>query len=239
VPTLAIDIWSDIACPWCWVGKRHLEAAMDLFEGDVALTWRAFELDPNAPTAAPERVDYVGRLAAKYRTTPDEAQKMIDRMVDVGRSRGLDMRFDRIRPTNTFDAHRLLAWAASLGKQTDLKERLFSAYLHEGLAISDPAVLTGLAADVALDAEAARAVLASDAHAEEVRADEALASQLDIRGVPFFVLDRRFPVSGAQPPEALLEVMHRAVDDGPEAPQDQAAGEECGPEGCDLDPGSQ
>ena len=179
----------------------------------MALTWRAFELDPSAPTDAPERVDYARRLAAKYRTTRDEAQAMIDRMVGVGRSVGLEMRFDRVRPTNTFAAHRLLAWAAEFGRQTELKERLFAAYLSEGLAISEHDVLCGLAESVGLDPEAAAAVLASDAHAEEVRQDQALAARLGIRGVPLFVFDQRYAVSGAQPAEELLKAMRAAVED--------------------------
>lgn len=233
--TLEIDVWSDIACPWCWVGKRHLEAAIDAFEGDVAVTWRAFELDPSAPTEAPERVDYARRLADKYRTSRDEAEEMIDRMVGVGRSVGLEMRFDRVRPTNTFAAHRLLAFAASSGRQTELKERLFSAYLGEGLAISDPEVLTGLAADAGLDGEAAAEVLASDAHAEEVREDERLAGRLGIRSVPFFVLDHRLAVSGAQPSEVLLAAMRQAAGEAPESQAGEAAGAACGPDGCAVD----
>ena len=210
---LPVDVWSDIACPWCWIGKRRLEDAIGAFEGEVAVTWRAFELDPSAPAEAPERVDYARRLAAKYRTTRDEAQAMIDRMVGVGRSVGLELRFERIRPTNTFDAHRLLAWAAEAGRQTELKERLFAAYLSEGLAISDHAVLRGLADSAGLDPKAAAAVLASDAHAGEVRKDQALAARLGITGVPFFVLDHRYAVSGAQPAEELLAAMRRAVED--------------------------
>ena len=233
---LAIDIWSDIACPWCWVGKRRLEEAVGAFEGEVALTWRAFELDPGAPAEAPEGVDYAGRLAAKYGTGRDEAQAMIDRMVGVGRSVGVEMRFDRIRPTNTFSAHRLLAWAAGLGRQAELEERLFSAYLSEGLAISDPGVLRELAESVGLDSGAAATVLASDAYAEEVREDEARAARLGIRGVPFFVFGNRYGVSGAQPAESLLEAMRGAVEDAEPEPAPSRSAEECGPEGCDLDP---
>jgi len=231
VTTLEIDTWSDIACPWCWIGKRRLEAAIDAFEGGVTLTWRAFELDRSASTEAPDRVDYARRLATKYRTTPDEAQAMIDRMVAVGRSLGLELRFDRVRPTNTFAAHRLLAWAAQFGHQTDLKERLFAAYLYEGLAISEHDVLTGLAKDVGLDPEAAAAVLESGAHAKKVREDQVLAARLGVSGVPFFVLDHRHAVSGAQPAEELLTAMRRAVDDGPSASADRAADAECDPAG--------
>ncbi len=138
---------------------------------------------------------------------------MIDRMVGVGREHGLELRFDRIRPMITFAAHRLLAWAAGSGRQTDLEERLFAAYLSEGLDISDHAVLCALAGSVGLDPEAAAAVLASDAHAEAVREDEALAARIGVTGVPFFALDHRLAVSGAQPPEELLAAMRGAVED--------------------------
>lgn len=224
--TLAIDIWSDIACPWCWVGKRHLEAAIETFEHEVHLTWRAFELDPNAPAEAPVRVDYAQRLAEKYRTTFDGATEMIDRMVTVGRSVGLELRFDRIRPTNTFAAHRLLSWSSQFGHQTDLKERLFAAYLREGLAISDLEVLSELAADVGLDGPAARAILDGEAHTQHVRDDLAMAARLGIRGVPFFVLDRRVAVSGAQPAEELLAAMRGVVEDAapPSTATDRDAG---------------
>lgn len=210
---LEIDIWSDVACPWCWVGKRRLEAALEAFGEEVALRWRAFELDPNAPTDAPDRVDYVERLSAKYGTDRDGAQAMIDRMVEVGRSAGLEMRFDRIRPTNTFAAHRLLAWSAELGSRASLKESLFSAYLHEGRAISDHDDLAKIAARVGLDDNVARAVLESDRYEAEVREDQALAARLGIRGVPFFVFDHRLAVSGAQPSEELLSAMRQAVAD--------------------------
>lgn len=208
---LPIDIWSDVACPWCWVGKRHLETA--IVESGIATTinWRAFELDPAAPREAPEQTDYVERLAKKYGTTRNEAQEMIDRMVDFGRASGVEMRFDRIRPSSTFDAHRLLAWARIHDRQTDLKERLFLAYLHEGLCVSDRGVLADLTAEVGLDRDEARRVLSGDDHAEDVRADEQLASRIGATAVPFFVLDNRFAVSGAQPAEVLREAMSRVV----------------------------
>ena len=217
---LPIDIWSDIACPWCWVGKRHLEAAIETFEADVALTWRAYQLDPSAPEEAPDQVDYVRRLAAKYRTSPSRAQAMIDRMVSAGQPRGLELRFDRVRLANTLSAHRLLAWSARFGHQTDLMERLFAAYLHQGLAISDHDVLSGLAADAGLDPEVARVVLESDAFAKEVRDDQLMASKIGVSGVPFFVMDHRFAVSGAQPPEVLVAAMRQALEGAPQTPED-------------------
>lgn len=231
---LSVEIWSDIACPWCWVGKRHLEAAKARFPHPVEIVWRSFELDPSAPRSQGTSVDYVERLARKYRATREAAQGMIDRMVRVGAADGLDFRFDRAKPGNTFDAHRLLCWAAEHGKQDALKERLFLAYMHEGRSVADHDELVALAADVGLPPEAARTVLESGGYADEVRAEEALATELGVTGVPFFVIGGRYAVSGAQPSELLLEAMQRAWNDLPVEPTASDAGEVCGPDGCAL-----
>lgn len=235
VQALRVEIWSDIACPWCWVGKRHLEAAIERFGREVEVVWRAFELDPAAPKAHPPGTDYVQRLANKYRTTRDQAQGMIDRMTQVGADNGLDFRFDRARPGNTFDAHRLLHWAAAQGRQDALKERLFVAYMHEGKSVADHEVLIELAAEVGLDPERAQALLSSDEHAREVRHDESTAAQLGVSGVPFFVIDGRYAVSGAQPSEVLHQAMERAHggDEATPSRSDDAA-EGCGPDGCAI-----
>jgi len=240
---LTLDIWSDIACPWCWIGKRHIEAALADFAHahEVQLRWRAFELDPGAPRLVPPEPPYVERLARKYGATRDEAQGMIDRMVAVAAEDGLDMRFDRIRPGNTFDAHRLLHLAWSSGHQDALKERLFRAYLHEGRAIGERDVLCEMALEVGMKEGSAEALLEGDAFAQEVRADEATAHSLGVSGVPFFVAAGRFGVSGAQPAAVLREVLERAWTEkagegastdevGPDAATEGAA---CGPAGCD------
>ncbi len=233
---LRVDVWSDIACPWCWVGKRHLETAIESFEDGVAVTWRAFELDPSGVEPAPETSDYVQRLATKYRTSRAEAQGMIDRMVQVGRENGLDFRFDRVQPTNTFDAHRLLSWAAEQRLQTELEERLFAAYMTEGRLVSDHGVLAELAADVGLDAGETQAVLSSDAHANTVRSEERRAAQLGVTGVPFFVVGNRYAVSGAQPAPVLVGAMRQAWSDAAElVPVQGGEGSACGPEGCAVD----
>lgn len=232
---LHIDVWSDIACPWCWVGKRHLERALADFPHEVEIRWRSFELDPAAPKSLPDDVDLVERLAGKYGTSRAGAQQMIDRMTNVGRDAGLDFRFGDVRPTNTFDAHRLLHWALSQGKQGALKERLMQAYMHEGRSVSDPAVLVELAEAVGLDPDGAQAVLSSDDHAADVRNDEALARQIGITGVPFFAVAERFAVPGAQPPDVLRQVLDRALADLPETVDEPAQGEVCGPDGCAVD----
>lgn len=215
MPALPIDIWSDIACPWCWVGKRHFEAAVAAAGVAVDRRWRAFELDPEAPREAPESVDYAQRLADKYRTSRQEAQEMIDRMVETGRAAGVEMRFDRIRPARTFDAHRLLAWARESGDLQDaLGERLFEAYLGEGRAVSDPETLAALAEEVGLDGSEAAELLRSDRHADTVRAEERQAARMGITSVPTFVFGERMAVTGAQPPAVLREAIEQAASSG-------------------------
>ncbi|HJL18110.1 MAG TPA: DsbA family oxidoreductase [Sandaracinaceae bacterium LLY-WYZ-13_1] len=231
---LSIDVWSDIACPWCYVGKRHLEAALEGFahRDEVEVVWHSFELDPGAPKALGDEVSYVERLARKYRVPTARAQQMLDRMTQTGADRGIELRFDRIRAGNTFDAHRLLHLARERGVQDALKERLMRAYFTEGEPIGDPDALARLAGEIGLDAGEAREVLASDAFAEAVRADEARAAAYGITGVPCFVLAERFAVTGAQPAETLRAVLERAWREA-EAPEPAVEeGAACGPDGC-------
>jgi predicted DsbA family dithiol-disulfide isomerase len=207
---MLVEVWSDVVCPWCYIGKRHLEQALDGYEhrDDVVVRWRSFELDPSAP--ATREGDYVGRLAAKYGVAREQAQEMVDGMTARGAGVGLDLRFDRSRPGNTFDAHRLLHLAAERGVQDALEERLFAATFTDGEPIAEHDALVRLATEVGLDADEARVVLESDAYADAVRADERQASAYGIRGVPFFVVDGTYAASGAQPPEVLLEMLDQA-----------------------------
>lgn len=233
VKPVKVEIWSDVACPWCWVGKRHLEEAAASLDRPVEIRWRAFELDSSAPKELDTSVDYVDRLARKYGTSRDGAQQMIDRMTEVGRQRGLDFRFDRARPGNTFDAHRLLAWAAGSDKQTALKERLFEAYMHEGKSVADHETLVQIAEDVGLDPERAQSILSSDDFAQEARHDEATAGHLGVTGVPFFVVEGRIGVQGAQPPEVLLSAFEKAIADAP-AQTEATPADSCGADGCEI-----
>ena len=226
-----VEIWSDIACPWCYVGKRRFEAALAGFEhrDDVRVTWRSFELDPGAP---PERGgDSTQHLADKYGMSRDEALAAQQRLTDVAAGEGLAFRFDLARGGNTFDGHRVLHLAAAHGLQDAMKERIMRAYLEEGELISAPAVLERLAVEVGLPAYDVRDVLAGDRYAADVRADERTASALGIRAVPFFVVDRRLGASGAQPAATLLELLREA---GPAEPAIDvvAGGASCGPDGC-------
>jgi predicted DsbA family dithiol-disulfide isomerase len=231
---LRIEVWSDIACPWCYVGKRRLEAALaDLpHKDDVEVAWRAFELDPGAPRERDHRTSYAERLAKKYGSSVAQAEAMITTMTDVARGDGLDFHFERIRPGNTFDAHRVIHLAAARGLQDAVKERFLRAYLTEGEPIGDPETLVRLASDAGLDAREVRSVLASDAYGQEVRADEGRASELGCRGVPFFLIGGRYALSGAQPPDTLRDAITRAWREAPDAPQALGEGAACGPDGC-------
>jgi predicted DsbA family dithiol-disulfide isomerase len=203
-----IEIWSDIVCPWCYIGKRRLERALEDAGEDVAVVWRSFELDPSAPTEPIERLDEA--LAGKYGTTVEEARVMMDRMTQTAAEEGLELRFDIARRGNTFDAHRLLHFARTRDLQPAMKERLFRAYMTEGRAISDREELARLAGEVGLDADEVRAMLEGDALADEVRRDQARAREIGIRGVPFFVFDGRLAVSGAQPSEVFAGALRQA-----------------------------
>jgi predicted DsbA family dithiol-disulfide isomerase len=204
-----VDIWSDIACPWCYIGKRRFEAALAEFEhrDEVRVSWRSFELDPDAPHE--HEGDRAARLAEKYGMTIEQAHEAGRQITDVAAGEGLDFRFDIARSGNTFDAHRLVHLAAEHGLQDAMKERLLRAYFTEGELVSDHDTLVRLAVEVGLAEDEVRAMLASERYAEEVRGDELLAGQLGIRAVPTFVVDRRLGTSGAQDPGALLDLLRR------------------------------
>jgi len=215
--TLDIDVWSDVACPWCYVGKRRLEAALERFDAaDVTLTWHSFELDPNAPAAY--RGDAASNLAAKYGTSEEQALEMLDRMTELGADEGLDLKGRSTRPGNTFDAHRIIRLALEHGLQGEMKERLMRAYFSEGELVSDHDVLRRLAVEVGLPEDQVLELLAGDAFSDEVRTDEYTASRLGIDGVPFFIFDRRYAVKGAQSSAHLLEALRRAHAEPPPAP---------------------
>jgi predicted DsbA family dithiol-disulfide isomerase len=230
VTTLRVDIWSDIACPWCYIGKRRLEQALASFPhaADVAIAWRAFELDPGAPKS-PDPQPMAERLAKKYRIDVKAAEAQLARVAAIAAQDGLELRFDRMRPGNTFDAHRLLHFAGD--HQSALKERLFRAYMTDGQSVADRDVLAACARDAGLDEAAARELLAGDQLTDEVRGDEALAHELGITGVPFFVLGGRLAISGAQPVDVLRGALDQAWASAESGPI--ADGAACGPDGCD------
>ena len=212
---MKVEIWSDVVCPWCYVGKRRFEAAVDRFEhlDQVSVVWRSFELDPGArsePAGPEDGQDYVDRLAEKYRTTRDQAQQMTDSMTATAAAEGLDLRFDRAVRSNTFPAHQVIHLAGDRGLQGQVKERLMRGYFTEGENVGDVDVLARLSGEAGLDPDETRAALTEQRYAQAVRQDESEAAALQIGAVPFFVVDRRYGISGAQPAEQLLAVLDRA-----------------------------
>ncbi len=205
-----VEIWSDVVCPWCYIGKRRFEEALAGFDhrNEVAVTYRSFQLDPSAPATSDG--DPVERLAAKYGMSRAQAEAAQARVTANAATVGLDFHLDKAQSGNTFDAHRLIHYANTVGKQAALKERLMAAYFVEGKPIGDRNVLVGLAVEEGFDEAAVRTVLDGDAYADAVRHDELEARQLGINGVPFFVLDRAYGVSGAQPAETLRAALQEA-----------------------------
>jgi len=233
---LKIDVWSDIVCPWCAIGKRRLESALARFphRDDVEVVWRAFELDPSAP--AVQEGDNVARLAAKYGRTKAQAEAMMHQVEDTAAKDGLELHLTTARSGNTFDGHRVIHLAGERGRQDAVKERLLRGYMTEGRSIGEHEVLVDLAVQAGLEEKEVREVLASDRYAREVREDEATARQLGINGVPFFVLDEKYAVSGAQPANVMLGALEQAwaslKDRGGEVATEGSEGAVCGPEGC-------
>jgi predicted DsbA family dithiol-disulfide isomerase len=226
-----VEIWSDIACPWCYVGKRRFEAALAAFphRDEVTVTWRSFELDPGAPAERPG--DRAEHLAAKYGSSVEQARAMEAQMTEVAAGEGLDFHFESARAGNTLDGHRLVHLAAAHGLQDQMKERLMRAYLTEGELISDPATLERLGREVGLPEDEVRELVAGDRFTDEVRDDERTASSLGISAVPFFVVDRQFGAAGAQSPEILGSLLEQAWEARPKLSV-VAEGDVCGPDGC-------
>ena len=210
--SLSVEIWSDVVCPWCYIGKRRFEAALAQFahRDEVELRWRSFELDATAGPSDPTPGTYAARLATKYGRSLEQAQGMLDDMTATAAAEGLDFRFDLARPGNTFTAHRLLHLALEHGVQDALKERLDRATFSEGLQVSDPDALAALAVEVGLPEDEVREVLGSDRYADAVREDEGQARAYGISGVPFFVVGGRYGISGAQPAELVLQALQQA-----------------------------
>lgn len=207
---MQIEIFSDVVCPWCYIGTRRLQEALSTFPhaDDVTVTYRSYQLDPSSPRHSEQTLDEM--LATKYGRTLEQARAMNQQVSDVAATVGLDFHLDIAHPANTFDAHRLLHLALAHGKQIELKERLLLGYFSEGMPVGDHDALARVAVEVGLPADEVRAVLDSDRYSDDVRADIELARSLGATGVPFFVIDRAYGVSGAQESAVFTDVLEQA-----------------------------
>lgn len=244
---MRIDVWSDVVCPWCYIGKRRLEKAIadGGFGSQVEVVWHSFQLDPSARNDDPR--DLAERLGAKYGGGREFGLKANAQVTEVAAGDGLEFHFEHAKAANTVDAHRLLHLALHLVEagelpadgQDRLKERLLRAYFTEGEAVGDHATLTRIAVEAGLPEARVAEVLAGREYADEVEADQAQAVAYGANGVPFFVIDEKYGVSGAQPVEVFDEVIRKAlaerspikiVADGTSEGADGA----CGPDGCPI-----
>jgi predicted DsbA family dithiol-disulfide isomerase len=219
IPTMHVEIWSDVVCPWCYIGKRRFERALDQLSGelDVDVVYRPYQLDPNAPPGAGTPVAEV--YARKFGGA-DQARAILDRVTAVAAGEGLEFRMDRAVRANTRLAHRLLWYAEQPGSPVDqaaLKERLLQAYFHDGLDVGDPDVLADCAADIGFDRDDAAAFLAGDAGVAELIAHLSYAHENGITAVPTYVLDGRWAVPGAQDTELFVNVLRRMAATSPAA----------------------
>ncbi len=206
---MKVEIWSDVACPWCYLGKRRFESALAQFEhrDQVEVTWRSYQLDPSAPQTSDATVNQV--LAKKHGMSVEQVKATTSQISELGTEMGIDYHFEKAQYGNTFDAHRLLHLATHHDLQDAAKERFLKAYFSEGVAIGDHDTLIKLISEVGIDPDEARAVLDSDEYADEVRSDERRARMFGVNGVPFFAIDEKYGISGAQPTEVFSEVLEK------------------------------
>lgn len=236
---MRIDVWSDVVCPWCYIGKRRLEKALDAFPhaDQVEVVWHSYQLDPGAPVEAQERSSDM--LARKYGGGPEAIQQMQDRVEAAAAEEGLLYKLGETLHINTLDAHRLLHLALEVGGielQGRFKEALLAAYFLEARNVADHEVLTEVALGAGLPGAWVTEVLAGADYVDEVQADIAQAQAFGSSGVPFFVIDQKYGVSGAQPAELFSEALTKAWQE--KHPQIQVLsaddGEACGPDGCAI-----
>jgi predicted DsbA family dithiol-disulfide isomerase len=237
---MRIEIWSDVVCPWCYIGKRRLERALAEFphRDQVEVVYRSFELDPSAPQVGTESI--AEALGRKYGGGVENARRMMARVDVIAAGEGLRFDYADATHTKTVDAHRLLHLALHTGGprlQAELKESLLAAYFTRGESMGDHDVLAKAAVDAGLAPAEVERVLSSDAYAEDVEADIAQARAYGATGVPFFVLDQRYGISGAQPVEVFTQALEQAWTDAHPAMtlvgnEQDLDGQVCGPDGC-------
>jgi predicted DsbA family dithiol-disulfide isomerase len=211
---MKVDIWSDIMCPFCYIGKRHFEEAMEQFTNSkgVEVEWHSFQLDPSLPKPASKLSPYE-YLAQRKGMSIEQSKAMHQNVINMAKAAGLHYDFDKAVVANSFDAHRLIQFAKTKGLGDVAEERLFKAYFTEGKDMCDGETLQQLAKEMGLNDGEAKEVISGDAFSEEVKKDIEIASQIGVSGVPFFVFDKKYAVSGAQPSASFLNVLERSFEE--------------------------
>ena len=207
---MKVEVWSDVVCPFCYIGKAHFDEALAQFaeKENIEFVWKSFQLNPNLKTNLDQNL--YEHLSESKGISVEQAKGMGSHAAQMGGSAGLALNFDECVVANSFNAHRLIHFAKANGKQQEMKSRLFKAYFTEGKNIDDAEMLIALAKEIGLDSDEAKAVLGSDKFADAVRSDIQESQQLGDRGVPFFVFDRKYAVSGAQPTNAFSETLEKS-----------------------------
>ncbi|WP_203362085.1 DsbA family oxidoreductase [Bacillus sp. REN10] len=236
---MKVEIWSDFVCPFCYIGKRRLEAALKQFphREEVEIMYKSYELDPNAKPESDEHI--YEALAAKYGTSVEQVQQMTENVRHQAAEAGLSFNFDNMKSANTFQAHRLAKYAREQGKEKEMVERLLKAYFTDSMNVNDQAVLVELAKEIGLHQESVQDLFASNRFSEEVRADENLARKLGVQGVPFFVINDKYAISGAQPTEAFLNALQKVWEEESQGPilkdlSTDTASASCTDESCEM-----
>ncbi|NVJ86208.1 MAG: DsbA family oxidoreductase [Algoriphagus sp.] len=207
---MKIEIWSDVVCPFCYIGKRKLEKALEKvpFKHQIEIEWKSFQLNPDEKTN-PE-INSLEHLANSKGWTFEQAQGISAQVASMGKEQGLDFNFEKAKVANTFRAHQLIHLAKALGKGSEMKERLLKAYFSDGLNVDDTETLKKLGQEIGLDSESIENALTSEQFTNEVEQDIYEARLIGVRGVPFFVFDRKYAISGAQPDEVFDETLNKA-----------------------------
>ncbi|WP_342526402.1 DsbA family oxidoreductase [Chryseomicrobium sp. FSL W7-1435] len=234
---MEIAIWSDYVCPFCYIGKRRLERALEEtgFSSQVTVHLKSYQLDAGTPEVVTESI--YESLARKYNTTIEQAKAMTANVIEQAKSEGLEYNFDNAKPANTARAHRLVKWADTQGKGNDLGEALLQAYFIDGKNINDSAILIELATSVGLDASGTEEVLMSNQFFPEIQIDQTEAAQIGVQGVPFFVLNNKYAISGAQPIEVFKEALQKVAEEEGLKPTLQTIGGQgatCDGDVCDF-----
>lgn len=235
---MKIEVWSDYVCPFCYIGKRRLEEAIELtgLSQNIDVQFKAYQLDPSTPTIS-EKSTYE-RLAEKYQTTIEAAKQMTTSVNQQAQTVGLKFDFDNAKAANTFDAHRLAKWAEAQGKPAEASERLLKAYFIEAQEIGRHEVLLNIIEEIGLDRTQAAEVLSSNAFEKEVKQDIEEGMSLGVQGVPFFVINRKYAISGAQPTEAFTEALRKVAEEEGISSKLQTLGQDnvgiCKDDNCEI-----